>query len=119
MSRLLTSSKDHFESKDVLETDADKIRNHITPIMASAELILSGKLGLISIRQRKKIEVIRAEAKRMNFLLKTFKKEDATKSSFIKKEIIELELKLALSKKELQEKKRQIHLLKKKKTRRR
>jgi len=117
MKQFPTSFKSHFESKDVLETDADMIQNHLTPIMAYAELILRGKMGPVSVRQRKKIEVIRSEAKRMNFLLKTFKKEDSSKSAFIKNEIVELELKLALSKKELQEKKRQIKYLKKGKTR--
>ena len=99
----------------LLETDADKIRNHITPIMAYAELILSGKMGPVTQKQRKKIEAIRAEAKRMNFLLKTFKKGDYSKSSFVKNKIVNLELKLALSKKELREKTRQIRLLRKKK----
>ncbi len=88
----------------LLETDADKIRNHITPIMAYAELILSGKMGPVTHKQRKKIEAIRAVAKSMNFLLKSCKKEDTTKSSFIKNEIAKLELKLALSKKKLKEK---------------
>ncbi len=82
--------------------------------MAYAELILSGKMGPVRESQRKKIEVIRSEAKRMNFLLKTYKKEDAPKSSFIKNKIVELELKLTSSKKELKDRTRQIQRLKKK-----
>ncbi len=108
--------KSEFESKARLETEVDKIKNHLTPIIGYAELILSGKMGAITVRQRKNIEVIRSEAKRMNFLLKTYKKEYAAKSSFIKNEIAKLGLKLDLSKKEIKEKTRQIKHLKKEKT---
>ena len=83
----------------IQESKEERIKNHLTSIMAYAELILSGKMGPVRESQRKKIEVIRSEAKRMNFLLKTYKKEDAPKSSFIKNEIAKLELKLALPKK--------------------
>ena len=116
MKQLPTLPKSQFESKARLETEVDKLQNHLTPIVGYAELILSGKMGPITVRQRKKIQVIRSEGKRMNFLLKTFKKENAAKSSFIKNEIVELELKLALSKKKLKEKTRQIKHLKKEKT---
>ena len=111
------SSKWPFESKESLETEADKIRNHLTPIMTYSQLILDGKMEKVSEVHRKKIQVIITEAERINDLLKTFKKEDDLKSSSIKKEIIELELNLALSNQELQEKTIQIQRLKTEKTR--
>ena len=89
------------EPKGSLETEADKIRNHLTPITTYSQLILDGKMGQVSEMHRKKIQVIITEAEKINDLLKTFNKEDASKSSSIKNEIIELELKLALSKQEL------------------
>jgi len=89
------------ESKESLETEADKIRNHLTPIITYSQLILDGKIGQVSEVHRKKIEVIITQAKRINDLLKTFNKEDVSKSPSIKNEIVELELKLALSKLEL------------------
>lgn len=98
------SFKSQFASNERLEINVDELQNHLTPIMAYAELILGGKMGPVTEKQRKKIEVIRSEAKRMNFLLKTCKKEDTSKPSFIKNEIAKLELKLALSRKKLKEK---------------
>ena len=101
------------ESDGSLETDADKIRNHLTPIMTYSKLILDGKMGKVSEMHRKKIQVIITEAERINDLLKTFNKEEVSKSSSIKNEIVELELKLALSKQELKHKVQQIQQLKK------
>ena len=89
------------ESKESLETAADKIRNHLTPITTYSQLILDGKMGQVSEMHRKKIQVIITEAERINDLLKTFNEEDVSKSPSIKNEIVELELKLALSKQEL------------------
>ena len=103
----------HRESKGSLETEADKIRNHLSPIMTYSQLILDGKMGKVSEIHRKKIQVIITEAKRINDLLKTFNKEDVSKSPSIKDEIVELELKLALSKQELKHKVQQIQQLKK------
>ncbi|MCH7647717.1 MAG: matrixin family metalloprotease [Thaumarchaeota archaeon] len=101
------------ESEGSLETEADKIRNHLTPIMTYSKLILDGKMGKVSEMHRKKIQVIITEAERINDLLKTFNKEEVSKSSSIKNEIVELELKLALSKQELKHKVQQIQQLKK------
>ena len=101
------------ESEESLETEADKIRNHLTPIMTYSQLILDEKMGKVSEIHRKKIQVIITEAERINDLLKTFNKEDVSKLSQIKNEIIELELKLALSKQELKHKVKQIQHLKK------
>ena len=70
--------------KGSLETEADKIRNHLTPIMTYSQLILDGKMGQVSEMHRKKIQVIITEAKRINDLLKTFNKEGVSKSSSIK-----------------------------------
>lgn len=89
------------ESEGSLETEADKIRNHLTPIMTYSKLILDGKMGKVSEMHRKKIQVIITEAERIDDLLKTFNKEDVSKSPSIKDEVVELELKLALSKQEL------------------
>ena len=72
------------ESEGSLETEADKIRNHLTPIMTYSKLALDGKMGQVSEMHRKKIQVIITEAKRINDLLKTFNKEDVSKSSSIK-----------------------------------
>ena len=101
------------ELEGSLETEADKIRNHLTPIMTYSKLILDGKMGKVSEMHRKKIQVIITEAERINDLLKTFNKEEVSKSSSIKNEIVELELKLALSKQELKHKVQQIQQLKK------
>lgn len=90
------------ESEGSLETEADKIRNHLTPIMTYSKLILDGKMGQVSEMHRKKIQVITTEAERIDDLLKTFNKEDVSKSPSIKDEVVELELKLALSKQELE-----------------
>ena len=103
------------ESKGSLETEADKIRNHLTPIMTYSKLILDGKMGQVSEMHRKKIQVIITEAERIDDLLKTFNKEDVSKSPSIKDEVVELELKLALSKQELKHKVQQIQHLKKEK----
>ena len=72
------------ESEGSLETDADKIRNHLTPIMTYSKLALDGKMGQVSEMHRKKIQVIITEVERINDLLKTFNKEDVSKSSSIK-----------------------------------
>ncbi len=72
------------ESEGSLETEADKIRNHLTPIMTYSKLILDGKMGKISEMHRKKIQVIITEAERINDLLKTFNNEDVSKPSSIK-----------------------------------
>ena len=72
------------ESEGSLETEADKIRNHLTPIMTYSQLILDGKMGKISEMHRKKIQVIITEAERINDLLKTFNKEGVSKSPSIK-----------------------------------
>ena len=101
------------EPKGSLETEADKIRNHLTPIMTYSQLILDGKMGKVSKMHRKKIQVIITEAERINDLLKTFNREEVSKSPSIKNEIVELELKLALSKQELKHKVQQIKQLKK------
>ena len=101
------------ESKGSLETEADKIRNYLTPIMAYSQLILDGKMGKVSAMHRKKIQVVITEAERINDLLKTLNKEDVLKSPSIKDEIMELELKLALSKQKLKDKVQQIQQLKK------
>ena len=72
------------EPERSLETEADKIRNHLTPIMTYSQLILDGKIGQVSEVHRKNIQVIITEAERINDLLKTFNKEDVSKSSSIK-----------------------------------
>ena len=104
------------KSEVSLKTEADKIRNHLTPITTYSQLILDGKMGKVSEMHRKKFQVLITEAERIDGLLKTFNREDVSKSSSIKDEIIELlELKLALSKQELKDKVQQIPQLEKEK----
>ena len=55
--------------KESLETEADKIRNHLTPIITYSKLILDEKMGQVSEMHRKKIQVIITEAERINDLL--------------------------------------------------
>jgi len=100
-----------MKSKGFLETEADKIRDHLTPIMTYSKLILDGKMGQVSEIHRKKIQVIITEAERINDLLKTFNKEDVSESSSIKNKIAELELKLAFSEQKLEDKVQQIKQL--------
>ena len=100
-----------MKSKGFLETEADKIRDHLTPIMTYSKLIFDGKMGQVSEIHRKKIQVIITEAERINDLLKTFNKEDVSESSSIKNKIAELELKLAFSEQKLEDKVQQIKQL--------
>ena len=100
-----------LKSKGFLETEADKIRDHLTPIMTYSKLIHDGKMGQVSEIHRKKIQVIITEAERINDLLKTFNKEDVSESSSIKNKIAELELKLAFSEQKLEDKVQQIKQL--------
>jgi len=64
------------ESKESLETKADKIRNHLTPIITYSKLILDEKMGQVSEVHRKKIQVIITEAERINDLLEKEKKNN-------------------------------------------
>ena len=96
------------------ETFADKMKNHLTPITLYSEMILEGKFGEIPESQRKRIELIKIEAEKMNDQLNTIK--DIPLQPYpCENQVKNLELKLESLHSELKRKTKQIILLKKEK----